>query len=190
LRYDNRWLRIYWDGKLKEVEKDYNFYVSTPIKNKLFTKSSIQTNNINLLNYKLQTNTNNGLSTYNDNIDFNNYFTKKIKKKVEDGEFRNSFYINDLNNYYYNSKLKYTLDDNFLDYRFGKNYYSKNIKNPIKTTEEINSESNLWSLNKINSISRIYPNLNKTLLAGNLLIGSKESEGSFNTNLVSIRNPT
>ena len=25
LRYDNRWLRVYWDGKLKEVEKDFNF---------------------------------------------------------------------------------------------------------------------------------------------------------------------
>jgi hypothetical protein len=27
-------------------------------------------------------------------------------------------------------------------------------------------------------------------LAGNLLIGAKESEGGFNTNLVSIKNPT
>jgi hypothetical protein len=39
-------------------------------------------------------------------------------------------------------------------------------------------------------VSRVYPNYNKVLLSGNLLIGSKESEGGFNTNLVSIKNPT
>jgi hypothetical protein len=45
-------------------------------------------------------------------------------------------------------------------------------------------------LGRNNSVSRVYPNFNKTLLSGNLLIGAKEGEGSFNTNLVSIKNPT
>lgn len=29
LRYDNRWLKAYWEGKLKEVEKEGNFFVSS-----------------------------------------------------------------------------------------------------------------------------------------------------------------
>merc|ERR1712146_22230 len=41
-----------------------------------------------------------------------------------------------------------------------------------------------------NNISKIYPNSNNTLLSGNLLIGTKEGEGAFNTNLVSIKDPS
>lgn len=49
LRYDNRWLRTYWDGKLKEVEKDFNFYVSTPIKNKMFFNPDVGQKKTNLI---------------------------------------------------------------------------------------------------------------------------------------------
>jgi len=34
LRYDNRWLKTYWDLKLKEIEKEHNFYTTTPLKKK------------------------------------------------------------------------------------------------------------------------------------------------------------
>lgn len=34
LRYDNRWLKTYWDSKLKEVEKEQNFYIAAPISKK------------------------------------------------------------------------------------------------------------------------------------------------------------
>jgi hypothetical protein len=70
-----------------------------------------------------------------------------------------------------------------------KSFYAKNQKQPISSVEDINNE-NAWVLTRNNSVSRVYPNANKTLLAGNLLIGAKESEGGFNTNLVSIKNPT
>jgi len=191
LRYDNRWLRIYWDGKLKEVEKDFNFYVSTPVKGKLFLTTPQNTTNFSLLTsdfFNMDGDKN--ISTTRFKININDYFTKKVKKKIEDGEFRSNYYLHDFYNFYYNSKNNYSLDNNFLDYRLGKGYYLRNIKNSIKNLDEINSESNLWLLNRNNSVSRVYPNLNKILLAGNLLIGSKESEGGFNTNLVSIRNPS
>jgi hypothetical protein len=48
----------------------------------------------------------------------------------------------------------------------------------------------MWLLTRSNSVNRVYPNFKKTTLGGNLLIGSKESEGGFNTNLVSIKNPS
>jgi hypothetical protein len=143
LRYDNRWLRIYWDGKLKEVEKDYNFYVSTPIKSKLFLNSAIKNNNFNILKTQLTFSNNNKLNLCDKDTTFSTYFDKKVKKKIEDGEVRNSFYQSDLNNFSINNKLNYNLDNNFLDYRFEKNYYIKNIKNPIKSLDEVDGKANL-----------------------------------------------
>lgn len=78
---------------------------------------------------------------------------------------------------------------NTLTYRFFKNYFSKNIKNTIKVSEDISSNRNFWLLSKNNNTTRIYPHLNKILLSGNLLINSREGEGDFNTNLTSIQNP-
>ena len=48
LRYDNRWLKTYWEAKLKEVEKEYNFFLSTPI-NKKIDNSIINKFNTNFI---------------------------------------------------------------------------------------------------------------------------------------------
>jgi len=77
-----------------------------------------------------------------------------------------------------------------MEYRLSKNFYIKNAKFVLEGLDAMNSSNNLWLLNRNNSVNRVYPNFNKITLAGNLLIGSKESEGGFNTNLVSIKNPS
>lgn len=42
----------------------------------------------------------------------------------------------------------------------------------------------------MNNVGAIYPNYSESLLSGNLLIGSKEGDGDFNTNLVTIKDPS
>jgi len=59
----------------------------------------------------------------------------------------------------------------------------------LKGLGEFCDSADLWSLNKNNSISRVYPSLNRVLLSGNLLLSNKEGEGAFSTNLVSIKDP-
>jgi len=192
LRYDNRWLKAYWDGKLKEVEKDQNFYVSTPLKNKLFLNTKTNQSGVKLLdtnltnNLKLNNINNVEPNTYN----FNEYFTKQTKKTIEDGGVRNIFQTNDLSNFYNTPSNGFKINDVFNDYSFVKSYFSKNVKNIVKSTEDLNTLTDLWSLSRNNNVSRVYPNNSKILLSGNLLLSSKESEGGFNTNLVSIRNPS
>jgi len=111
-------------------------------------------------------------------------------KKVEGGEVKQSLNSQPMYLYLYNLKNSLSVDTNFLDYKLSKNFFNKNSKSPLKDLDGVNSNENLWLLNKNNSVQRVYPNFNKTLLSGNLLIGSKESEGGFNTNLVSIKSPS
>jgi hypothetical protein len=92
--------------------------------------------------------------------------------------------------YLYNLKNSVSIDNNFLEYRLSKSFYFKNSKFVLNDLGSINSENNMWLLTRSNSVNRVYPNFKKTTLGGNLLIGSKESEGGFNTNLVSIKNPS
>jgi len=188
LRYDNRWLKTYWDGKLKEVEKEPNFYVSTPIKNKLFDGIELNYAKISPLNLNI---INNGVVRNVDStsINTNNMALKNSIGSIEGGEIKSVLNTNPMYLYLYSLKNILSLDTNFSEYRLSKNFYNKNSKFLLKGLDDVNSCENLWLLSRNNSISRVYPNLNKTMLSGNLLISSKESEGGFNTNLVSIKNP-
>jgi len=189
LRYDNRWLRVYWDGKLKEVEKDYNFYLSTPIKNKVPVLPVTQSNGFYSINSGVFSN----FDFIGNNIDsmplktkLSGLFMKNLKSQFEGGELKTNFYVSDRTIFLTNPYNKFKVDDVFTEYRFIKNFYNKNV---LKTTTNLDSLSDLWALNRNNNTSRVYPNINRVLLSGNLLIGSKESEGAFNTNLVSVKDP-
>jgi len=99
LRYDNRWLKVYWDGKLKEVEKDYNFYVATPLKNKLFYPTQPRSAELKLLDLNTTLSSNSLLNNFKANevkTDFNGNFLKKIKSQVEGGEVKNNLVVDNL----------------------------------------------------------------------------------------------
>lgn len=143
LRYDNRWLKVYWDGKLKEVEKDPNFYVSTPLKNKLFGGSDVNLYSINPLNLNL---INNGV-VRNSNLGgkvFNtlNLMTKYGNKGIEGGEVQNNLPSNPLYLYLYTLKNSLLMDTNFSEYRLVKNFYTKNSKFILKDLGSIDSCDN------------------------------------------------
>jgi len=144
LRYDNRWLKIYWDGKLKEVEKEPNFYVSTPLKNKLFSDSKnnqflINPININLINNGVIRNFSiNGGYTNNSDL-----MLRNSNKRVENSEVQNSFLSNPMHLYLYNLKNSISIDNNFLEYRLSKNFYFKNSKFILSALDSINSENNV-----------------------------------------------
>lgn len=192
LRYDNRWLRTYWDGKLKEVEKDFNFYVSTPIKNKVFLDTNIGQRKTALMGADLKIVKTSPSLTKSDvkNLDFHNAFERKLKKGVAEGAYKKELPVNVLSNFYSNESLEQNLDDLFVNYGSSKNYYTKNSKNNVKSVDDLKEPLNLWGLSRNNSISKIFPNSNSVLLSGNLLISTKEGEGAFNTNLVSIKDPS
>jgi hypothetical protein len=146
-----------------------------------------------LLNTNLINNVKINNEITNNNLDansFDSYFTKQTKKSIEDGAVRNSIQTNDLSNFYNNPNNSPKLSDLYTEYGFVKSYYAKNVKNIVKSTEDLNNLTDNWSLSRNNNVSRVYPNNSKVLLSGNLLLSSKESEGGFNTNLVSIRNPS
>jgi hypothetical protein len=143
LRYDNRWLKVYWDGKLKEVEKDYNFYVSSPIKNKLFSAEQNLSSSQSLLSVNtINSNQGTGLNlATNSPSDFNELFLRRSAKKITDGEVRNTFNTSTSYIYNYNLKNSLSLDSNFSDYKLTKNFYAKNQKQPISSIEDINNEN-------------------------------------------------
>ena len=124
-------------------------------------------------------------------LDIRGSFTKQLKSVVEGGELKSNIYSNGLHSLHTNFPTNGGFSLNFSDYQLQKNYYTKNLKNTLKGVDSINPQgvNDFWSLPQSNNVIRVFPNLNKVLLAGNLLISSKESEGSFNTNLVSIKNP-
>jgi hypothetical protein len=190
LRYDNKWLHSYWDGKLKEVEKEFNFYASTPIKNKLFSDTTPHKTNFGLLNVGMVSDLSNLklMSKESLSLPLLGNFTKQLKGVVEGGESKLNLNSSDFNS---SLSTQNNLDLNFSEYQLQKSYYTKNLKNSLKSIDDISATdyNSFWTLSQSNNISRIYPSLSKVLLAGNLLIGSRESEGSFNTNLVSINNP-
>jgi len=123
LRYDNRWLRVYWDGKLKEVEKESNFYISTPIKNKLFGDYENNLNLSNPLNLNL---INNGVvRNFNLNggdSNLSNLMLRSSNKKIENSETQNTFLSNPLYLYLFNLKNSLSIDTNFLEYRLSKKF--------------------------------------------------------------------
>jgi len=137
LRYDNRWLRIYWDGKLKEVEKDNNFYISTPIKNKVFSTPKIVGSNLNLLdlNYK---DINFNLPNKSNIIDsdLSNIFLKKIKGQLDEGSIKNNLYTNDSINFYIAPENTHNVDNIFTEYRFIKSFYGKNTSKSLTNFDE------------------------------------------------------
>jgi len=80
------------------VEKEYNFYSSTPLKNQLFTGQKSQ----NTFNGLLSTNfiDNSGEATnYNITDNTHSSFFRSEKKKIEDGEVKNSFLTSNFHNY-------------------------------------------------------------------------------------------
>lgn len=116
-------------------------------------------------------------------------FVKNFRGTIENSEVFSTLGVVNYKNFYNTNFSGKALESTLLYYRFIKNFYAKNSKNVLGALEEQNTVENLWALNKNNNVTRIYPNLVKTLLSGNLLIGVKESEGGFNTNLVSLRDP-
>jgi len=131
--------------------------------------------NINLL----------GRGVYNES-NLPNIFLKKVKSQLDEGAFKNNFYTEDTVNFFTSTSNKHVLDNILSEYRFVKNFYNKNT---TKSVNNLDNSLDLWTLSRNNNISRVYPNLNRTLLSGNLFLSNKEGEGSFNTNLVSIKNP-
>jgi len=115
-----------------------------------------------------------------------NVFFKKVKSQLDEGSFKNNFYTKDTTNFFTNTPSTHILENILLEYRFIKNFYNKNTS---KSVNSLDNSVDLWSLSRNNNISRIYPNLNRTLLSGNLFLSNKENEGGFNTNLVSIKDP-
>ena len=112
LRYDNRWLKTYWEAKLKEVEKENNFYTNLPLKNKSFVKYSNTLNttnrltNQNLVNFKgsegffkeyqqvMYPNKfkNKLTNLYKTSVyDYSKGLKKQLKKKIEEGVIKNKF---------------------------------------------------------------------------------------------------
>jgi len=131
-------LKVYWDGKLKEVEKDNNFYISTPIKNKVFPILQTQKNNLNLLNIDLVKGDPSinlfGKKDFNDS-NLPNIFLKKIKSQLDEGALKNSFSVKDTTNFYINTPETLTLENIFLEYRFIKNFYNKNTSKVVSSLD-------------------------------------------------------
>jgi len=140
LRYDNRWLKTYWEGKLKEVEKDYNFYISTPLKNKIFSNHNSLTSNLNTLDLNLLSNSLESTTPFKSNsqeISLNKLFFKKTKSSLDEGAVKNNFYTNDLINFFVTPQNKYNLDNIFTEYRFIKSFYCKNTAKTISNLDSM-----------------------------------------------------
>jgi hypothetical protein len=146
LRYDNRWLRTYWDGKLKEVEKDYNFYVSTPIKKKLFHDDNGLSVETNLLNaqptFNLSSENSRTLNATN-NIDFYNSYERKYKDNLSEGSIRTKVPLNKLSSSYFSTLHNFNLDDVFSEYTTSRKFFQKNVKNNIKSLDDLDKPLNL-----------------------------------------------
>jgi hypothetical protein len=125
------------------VEKDYNFYVSSPIKNKLFMSQQNLTSTQSLLSTNTISSDQLGSfnSKFSTNDNFNELFLKRSSKKITDGEVRNSFNTSSSYAYNYNLKNTFSLDSNFSDYKLIKNFYNKNQKQPLSSVEDINNEN-------------------------------------------------
>jgi hypothetical protein len=182
---------VYWDGKLREIEKEPNFYSTLPIKNKLFFPKAVKVGKSILLESPLQKLPILG-GDFNEkagNVGEMAPFLKNFRGAVENSEVFSPLLKVNYKNFYTTNLTTSSLEATLTNYRFTKNFYTKNSKNIVESLEGLTSLDNLWALNKNNSAARVYPNLVKSLLSGNLLIGVKESEGGFNTNLISVRDP-
>jgi len=187
LRYDNRWLKIYWDSKLKEVEKDLNFYVATPIKNKFLHKNNTLSKDLIILKnfQKIELK---GSLDFTQSIDGNlkTSLNKSLNKNISEGVIKKNMVLPNYNEYTPN--LINNIDTIFLNFKKNNLFFKKNEKQALKSLSETGLDVNLWNLNKKNNVQKIYPNNIKVLLSGNLLLNSQEGEGKFNTNSISIKN--
>jgi hypothetical protein len=123
-------------------------------------------------------------------IDFHELFERKLKKGVAEGAYKKNIHADTLSNYYSDISSSQSLENLFFNYGSSKSYFLRNSKNSIRNLDDLKNPSNLWTLSRNNSVGRVYPNSNSVLLSGNLLISAKEGEGVFNTNLVSIKDPS
>jgi hypothetical protein len=96
----------------------------------LLSTNTISSNQLGDFNSKFST---------NDNL--SELFLKRSSKKITDGEVRNSFNTSSSYAYNYNLKNTLSLDSNFSDYKLIKNFYNKNQKQPLSSTEDINNEN-------------------------------------------------
>jgi hypothetical protein len=65
-----------------------------------------------------------------------------MKKNIESGEVRNSFFSTNFHSFFYNPKINNTLDTNNFEYKLLKNYFTKNAKNSIKSLDELTVNTN------------------------------------------------
>jgi hypothetical protein len=202
LRYDNKWLKTYWEGKIKEVEKEYNFFSTTPLKKKI-NKDNYLTKNqyLDNENFNKFFNSNNklvlGNEKYLSNISlvkakngFNNDFSlvlnKNLKKNIEEGSFKYNFYNNYLGNknlgLRFNSNIDYLVNQNKLN----RSFFKKNVKNVLSYEDSDNF--NPWFLNKKNNLNLVYPNISRQLLSGSLTQVAIDESGKNNTNSIILHN--
>jgi len=201
LRYDNKWLKTYWDSKLKEVEKENNFYSNTPI----IRRHSNSTNSTINFNFKLNSVANNNAvfgiinptELYNKSVSSNildieasdySVVTKKYtKNSIKSGNIKIN--NNVAANYFGKSLLNLfnsnDLSDIVTSYKTKKVFFKKNVKQNI-ANDYLTNKNNLWQVNKKNNYIRLYPNLTRTILSGNLYEMSLDRN---NYNSVSIKNP-
>ena len=123
-------------------------------------------------------------------VDFYNTYERKYKDNLGGDNSKSKVSLNSLSSSYLSTINNLDLDNVFSEYSNVRKYFTKNVKNVVKTTTDLDAPANLWALNRLNSVASIYPNQSETLLSGNLLISSKESDGDFNTNLVPIKDPS
>lgn len=174
------------------MEKDFNFYVSTPVKNKIFFDSNVSQEKTNLIKTNLGVvSTKPSLFNLGEGVSgFYDAFERKVKKGIAEGAYKKELPLGTLSNFSSNVGVDQSLENLLSSYSSSSSYYAKSIKNSIKNIDDLRGLSGLWSLTRNNSVGRVYPNSNNILLSGNLLIAAKEGEGAFNTNLVSIKDPS
>ena len=184
LRYDNRFLKTYWEGKLKEAEKEYNFHITTPVVTKNNIRSGVSVNNL-LLSSVTADSIFDSNSVLNQNVasklPVSDSFKKSLKINVSEGNSKIAIPtqspLHQLNTLKHNNNL----DSLFtLNKKVGL-FFEKN-KQPYKETSEIVEPQVNFTTSKKNNISNLYPNTSRVLLSGNMFLSSKEEEGAFSTN--------
>merc|ERR1711998_348669 len=126
-------------------EKDFNFYVSTPIKNKIFFDASVSQRKTTLIGaYPKATKINPHLfkSSVKD-LDFHNAFERKLKKGIAEGAYKKELPVNVFSVFYPDGSSGYNLDDLLINYGGSKNYYTKNMKNNLKNIDDLKEPTNL-----------------------------------------------
>jgi hypothetical protein len=127
------------------VEKDFNFYVSTPIKNKIFTRNTdtlLKTTPLNL-NLATQSQTTSTSTSDLGPIDFYNSYERKYKDSLGEGSVKSKVQVNSLSGSYFSTVNNLDLNSIFSEYAGTRKYFTKNVKNVIKTVEDLEAPTNL-----------------------------------------------